>query len=120
MDLHLSDRVVLVAGSSRGIGKATAHAFLTESCRTVITGRQSESLLQTKSEFEAEFGSERVMVCKGDLTQSDVIQKTLVHGSDLPFQISKNSHQFLLILFNLGTSLQYNRSTAESSQLVPR
>jgi 3-oxoacyl-[acyl-carrier protein] reductase len=77
MDLHLADRVVLVAGSSRGIGKATARGFLVEGCRTVITGRDIESLLKAESEFESEFGAERVMACEGDLTQPDIILKTL-------------------------------------------
>ncbi len=44
VDLHLEDKVVLVAGSSRGIGLATARAFLAEGCRTVITGRDGSTL----------------------------------------------------------------------------
>lgn len=77
MQLHLDNQVVLVAGSSRGIGKATARAFLLEGCRTVITGRDLGSLLQAKSEFESEFGSEQVMTCEGDLTQQSIIEETL-------------------------------------------
>jgi len=77
MDLGLKDRVVLIAGSSRGIGKATARAFLADSCRTVITGRNAESLLETTHEFEGEFGADRVMACAGDLSQTPVIRAVL-------------------------------------------
>lgn len=77
MDLGLENRVVLVAGSSRGIGKATAYAFLKEGCRTVITGRDEDSLLKTQEEFEIEFGKERVIAFKGDLRDPEVIKDTL-------------------------------------------
>lgn len=77
MKLDLENRIVLVAGSSRGIGKVTARAFLAEGCRTVITGRNPESLVEAQIEFESEFGTDRVMICQGDLTHPDIIQKTL-------------------------------------------
>lgn len=73
MDLQLTDKIALVAGSSRGIGKATARAFLAERCRTVVTGRQPESLAQTRAELEAEFGTERVLAFQGDLTTAEAI-----------------------------------------------
>jgi 3-oxoacyl-[acyl-carrier protein] reductase len=78
MDLNLENRVILVAGSSRGIGKATAHTFLTEGCRTVITGRDRASLSEAQTEFETEFGPEKVLACRGDLRYSNVIKKNLV------------------------------------------
>ncbi len=77
MDLHLVEKVVLVAGSSRGIGKATARAFLAEGCRTIITGRQASSLAETTREFDAEFGRDRLMSCEGDLTQENSIRNLL-------------------------------------------
>ena len=77
MDLGLKDHVILIAGSSRGIGKATARAFLAEGCRTIITGRNTESLLETKHEFEREFGADPMMACTGDLSQTPVIRAVL-------------------------------------------
>ena len=79
MDLHLEDKVVLVAGSSRGIGLATARAFLAEGCRTVITGRDSTALAQSRASLESEFGQERLMACEGDLSDPEVI-KTVLGG----------------------------------------
>ena len=77
MDLHLANKVVLVAGSSRGIGHASARAFLAEGCRTAITGRDSASLAQAQAAFESEFGPERVLAFEGDLRQTAVIKKVL-------------------------------------------
>ncbi len=77
MDLHFTDKVVLVAGSSRGIGHASARAFLTEGCRTTITGRDRASLAQAQAAFESEFGSDRVLACEGDLRQTAILRKVL-------------------------------------------
>ena len=82
MDLHLEDKVVLVAGSSRGIGLATVRAFLAEGCRTVITGRDSIALTQARASLESEFNPERVMACEGDLCDSGVIKTVLASVSD--------------------------------------
>lgn len=77
MDLNLRGKVALVAGSSRGIGFATARAFLREGACTVITGRDRASLADAQSVLESEFGQERLMTCEGDLCDLDVITSTL-------------------------------------------
>ncbi len=77
MDLGLKDRVAFVAGSSRGIGKAIAAAFLAEGCRTVVTGRTAETLRSTAAELEQQFAPDHVMAVEGDLTDLTVIRKML-------------------------------------------
>src|SRR5690349_9855619 len=77
MDLKFDNHIVLVAGSSRGIGKAIARGFLMEGCRTVITGSNPDTLHTTFSEFKTEFGAENVMECAGDLVQPELINRTL-------------------------------------------
>ncbi|MEO6351407.1 MAG: SDR family NAD(P)-dependent oxidoreductase, partial [Candidatus Limnocylindrales bacterium] len=72
MDLGLAGRVALVAGSSRGIGLATARTFLSEGCRTAITGRDRVALQVAREALEAEFGPDRLLAFEGDLRQSDV------------------------------------------------
>ena len=44
MDLLLSNKRVLVTGSSRGIGYYIAKAFLSAGAKVMITGRDQESL----------------------------------------------------------------------------
>jgi len=82
MDLHLNDKVVLVAGSSRGIGLATARAFLAEGCRTVISGRDGSALARATTSLESEFGDGRLMALEGDLCDPDVIMASLVSVND--------------------------------------
>lgn len=68
----MAGRVALVAGSSRGIGLATARAFLGEGCRTTITGRDPVALRDAREALEGEFGPDRLLACEGDLRQSEV------------------------------------------------
>jgi len=96
VDLKLENRVVLVAGSSRGIGKATARAFLTEGCRVAITGRNENSLAQTEEELTAQFDAQRVMACLGDLSQLSVIEPTLA-------RIEQCWGQLDCLVANIGT-----------------
>ncbi len=77
MDLRLEDKVVLVAGSSRGIGLATVRAFLAEGCRTVVTGRDSTALAQARASLESDFGHERLMASEGDLSDPEIINEVL-------------------------------------------
>src|SRR5438552_9804822 len=73
----MAERVALVAGSSRGLGKAIAEAFLREGCRTVISGRNADALRHTHDEFEQRYGTERLLACPGDLADTAVIGATL-------------------------------------------
>ena len=44
MDLGLTDRVFLVTGGARGLGRATAEVLVAEGARVVLSGRSEESL----------------------------------------------------------------------------
>jgi len=44
MDLGLADRVYLVTGASRGLGRAVAQVLVDEGARVVLSGRSQESL----------------------------------------------------------------------------
>jgi 3-oxoacyl-[acyl-carrier protein] reductase len=46
MDLELTDRVYLVTGGARGLGRATADCLVAEGARVVISGRSKESLAE--------------------------------------------------------------------------
>lgn len=44
MDLELNDKVFIVTGGSRGLGRATAELLVAEGANVVVTGRSAESL----------------------------------------------------------------------------
>jgi len=76
MDLGLKDKVVLVTGSSRGIGRATAAAFLAEGAEVILTGRSEAKLEETVQELQR-FSptAARAHSFSGDLTQPAVRQE---------------------------------------------
>ena len=77
MDLGLAGKVAVVAGSTRGIGLAVARSFLREGCRTVVTGRDADSLAVASASLAAEADSARVFSWRGDLTDSKEIDSLL-------------------------------------------
>ena len=50
MDLGLTDRVFLVTGGARGLGRATADVLVAEGARVVLSGRTEETLAAARGE----------------------------------------------------------------------
>jgi 3-oxoacyl-[acyl-carrier protein] reductase len=48
MDLQLKDRVYIVTGGARGLGRATADVLVADGAKVVISGRSPESLAQAR------------------------------------------------------------------------
>lgn len=76
MNLELKNRVALVAGSSKGIGRAIAAALLSEGCRVCLTGRDASVLQNSTKELMEIYGERVISVC-GDLTQRPTIDVAL-------------------------------------------
>ena len=74
MDLNLQNRVVLITGSSRGIGKGIAEVFLREGARVVLTGRSETGLDETVYGFSKQFGEKQTFRFPGDLNQKPVLE----------------------------------------------
>jgi len=53
VDLHLTDKVAVVTGSSQGIGKAIAAGLAAEGCRVTLCARDAEALERTAAELRA-------------------------------------------------------------------
>ena len=51
MDLDLQDRVYVVTGGARGLGRATADCLVAEGARVVLSGRTEESLAMAAKEL---------------------------------------------------------------------
>jgi 3-oxoacyl-[acyl-carrier protein] reductase len=71
VDLGLSNKVVFVAGSSRGIGKAIANAFLDEGACVVVTGRQADAVEKCLQELQTYHRSSSILGVAGDLTSTE-------------------------------------------------
>ena len=68
MDLGLKDRVAIVGGSSRGMGRAIAAAFVQEGANVTISARNEVDLRRTEIEL-ARLGSQRhVLAIPADLS----------------------------------------------------
>ena len=68
MDLGLENQVAIVAGGSRGIGKATAIALAGERCRLVLAARGEEGLREAAAEVERQGSPGRAPVLAPPLT----------------------------------------------------
>jgi 3-oxoacyl-[acyl-carrier protein] reductase len=51
MDLELADRVFIVTGGARGLGRATAECLVAEGARVVLSGRSDDSLAAAEDEL---------------------------------------------------------------------
>lgn len=71
MDLQLNDKVFLVAGSSRGIGRAIAGALLDEGARVCVTGRTESTLDEAVRELSHRG---QVFTFAGDLSQPAAVE----------------------------------------------
>ena len=70
MDLGLQDRTAVVAGSSRGLGRAVALRLVTEGANVTICGRDPATLAATKDELDAAAGEPgRVLALALDVAQ---------------------------------------------------
>lgn len=77
MDLRLRDRVVLIAGASRGIGLAIAEALLAEGAKVALTARGAEGLEETRARLAGAYGAERLLAFAGDMRDTAVIEKAV-------------------------------------------
>ena len=80
MDLELAGRVAIVAGGSRGIGRATALELAAEGCRVAIAAREAEALDATRRYVEA-LGAEALAV-PADLTKGKDAERLVAQTAE--------------------------------------
>jgi NADP-dependent 3-hydroxy acid dehydrogenase YdfG len=71
MSTDLKNRVVLVTGASRGIGKQTALAFAAQGAKIVLAARSADRLAQVKTEIQ-QLGSQAIFVPTDVSDKNDV------------------------------------------------
>ena len=73
MELGLHGKIVLITGSSSGIGKEAARAFLQEGAVVILNGSNGEKLERARRELAESFGAERVAAKCCDVTDESAV-----------------------------------------------
>jgi 3-oxoacyl-[acyl-carrier protein] reductase len=66
LNLGLTDKRVLIAGASRGIGLAVAEGFLCEGARVALLARTAGPLKAASADLAKQYGPERVLALAAD------------------------------------------------------
>lgn len=74
MDLHLKDRVVLITGSSHGLGLAMARSLAGEGARLMLSARREEGLTEAADRLRDETSAE-VATTALDLTREETAER---------------------------------------------
>lgn len=77
MNLNLNDKVIFIAGSSKGIGKGIANEFLKEGASVVITGRNHDDLKNAFHEFSKSYPADKMLLIDGDLQEPSHVKKAI-------------------------------------------
>jgi len=74
MKLGLDERVAIVVGASKGIGKAIAHGLSKEGCRVLIVARSADILEETAKLISADTGNE-VLAVSGNVCDAKLAER---------------------------------------------
>jgi 3-oxoacyl-[acyl-carrier protein] reductase len=77
VDLQLKDKVIFVAGGSRGIGLGIVESCLKEGARLAVTARGAEALEAECQRLAAQYGKDRIWSMAGDMRDSVTIEAAL-------------------------------------------
>ena len=81
MDLQLKDKVIFVAGASRGIGLGIVETCLAEGARVAMAARGAEALEATRARLAAQYGADKLWTFAGDMRSTDDIEAA-VRGAE--------------------------------------
>jgi 3-oxoacyl-[acyl-carrier protein] reductase/7-alpha-hydroxysteroid dehydrogenase len=74
--MKFQDQTVIITGGSRGIGFATATAFLREGARVVITASRPETAEKAVQELKEQFPKSVIMGISPDLSKLEEVKKS--------------------------------------------
>jgi 3-oxoacyl-[acyl-carrier protein] reductase len=81
MDLQLKNKVILIAGASKGLGYAVAHALGAEGATVSISSRDQASITSAAERIERETGS-KVFAMPVDVRSSEAIDTWIAAAAD--------------------------------------
>lgn len=106
LDIDLTDKVALVTGGSRGLGKAIAQAMAKKGARVAICGRKQENLDEATKEFEA--SNLKVMARAAHVGKADHIKALIT-------DLEKEFGTLDILVNNVGTNI-LTPSVAEADE----
>ena len=78
MELGLEDKVAVVTGSSKGIGKAIAVELAREGCRVALAARGEKDLEEAAEDVRRSGSSGDVLAVAADVTKADEVERLIV------------------------------------------
>ncbi len=83
MDLHLTDKVAVVTGSSRGLGLASARALAAEGCRVCICARGEDALKQAAAALgDVARSRDSVLAVTANLTSAEGVGEVFARACE--------------------------------------
>ena len=82
MDLQLADRVFIVTGGARGLGRATADVLVAEGARVVLSGRSQESLDEASAALDELAGRRAAVGIVADNAEREAPRRLLAAADD--------------------------------------
>ena len=73
--MKLKDKIAVITGAGKGIGKATAELFIKEGAKVVLTSRNIADLEQIVSDNES--NQDNITIIAGDISKEDTIGKVI-------------------------------------------
>ena len=80
--MRLQNKVAIVTGGSRGIGFATAQAFLREGAKVIVAASREETAQKAVEKLRAEFPQAEIMGISPDLASMDSVRQAFAQVAD--------------------------------------
>jgi NAD(P)-dependent dehydrogenase (short-subunit alcohol dehydrogenase family) len=88
MNLKLEDKLVLVTGSTAGIGLAIASAFAAEGARVIVNGRTAERVDKAISKIRAAHPGAKLEALPNDLSTAEGVKETVRRFPDVEILVN--------------------------------